>query len=289
MITIQNEQFSASIALAGAELRSLKDKATGEEFIWQADPAVWAKSAPVLFPIIGRVKDGKTSIHGSDYEIPKHGFARDRQFDLLEQEGDRVLFGLLPDDESRKVYPFEFALIAEFKLKEGGLEANYTVRNDGSEAMLFSLGFHPGFALDLSQAPLSDYYIEFSNPESLDLYGLEGTYLVKKKNSFLCNEVRIPLSEICFLDDALIFKEVRSRSVRLGRRGSDWGLKMDLRTAPHLGIWSKPGAAFVCIEPWFSFDDAADSDGIFKNKPGILSLAPAATFDAGYAIQLPSV
>jgi len=289
MVTIQNKIFSASIAPQGAELKSLKNRQTGEEFIWSAAPSVWAKSAPLLFPIIGRLKEGKTSIQGRDYEIPKHGFALSSTFNVLEQEVDRVLFELCANDETRKIYPFEFSLTAEFKLSGNTLEANYAVRNRGEEEMLFSMGFHPAFALDLSAAPLSDYYIEFSESETLDLYGLENGLLVPGQRAFLKQETRILLSEETFVADALIFKNIRSRSIKLGRAGSDWAIEMDIRMAPHLGLWSKPGAAYVCIEPWFSYDDAADGDGIFMNKPGILSLAPGAVFDAGYTVQLPIV
>ena len=173
MVTIQNEQFSASVVPQGAELKSLKNRATGEELIWQADSEVWAKSAPLLFPIIGRLNGGKTSINGADYEIPKHGFALSSLFKVLEQEADRVVFELRANDDTRKIYPFEFSLQAEFRLNGAALKANYTVRNTGYAEMLFSIGFHPAFALDLLTASLSDYFIEFSEPETLDLYGLK--------------------------------------------------------------------------------------------------------------------
>ncbi len=287
MIRIQNDSFSASIAPNGAELRSLKNRQTGEEFIWQADPGIWAKSAPVLFPITGLLKDGKTMINGVEYRIPKHGFARERLFDVLEQEGGHVLFGLSVDAESRKVYPYDFTLQVGFELHANRLAVNYTVLNAGAEEMLFSIGSHPAFALDLDEAPLSDYSLEFSEPESLDLYGLTDDFFAKKQEGYLNKETRISLSERTFADDALMFKDIRSRKVKLCRANSDWSVGMELRDAPHLGIWAKPGAPFVCIEPWFSYNDAADSDGLFENKPGIMALAAGGIFDTGYTIQLP--
>jgi galactose mutarotase-like enzyme len=239
MIRIQNDSFSASIAPNGAELRSLKNRQTGEEFIWQADPGIWAKSAPVLFPITGLLKDGKTSINGVEYRIPKHGFARDRLFDVLEQQGARVLFGLSEDAESRKVYPYDFTLQVGFELHANRLAVNYTVFNESPGEMLFSIGSHPAFALDLDEAPLSDYSLEFSEPESLDLYGLTDDFLAKKQEGYLNKETRIPLSERTFADDALMFKNIRSREIKLCRANSIPAIRSSFRADyRRVMVWS---------------------------------------------------
>lgn len=286
MVTIQNDRFSASIAPVGAELRSLKNRQSNEEFIWQADPGIWAKSAPVLFPITGLLKDDKTSINGVEYQIPKHGFARERLFKIVEQEAHRVQFEISADEQSRRVYPYDFALQIEFVLDANQLAINYTVCNTGAEEMLFSIGSHPAFALDLDRAPLSDYALEFSEPESLDLYGLTDEFFAQKQTGYLKQERRIPLSKQIFDDDALMFKDVQSRAIKLCRAHSDWAVEIELRGTPHLGIWAKPGAPFVCIEPWFSYNDAGDSDGLFKNKPGIMALAASGIFETGYTIRI---
>lgn len=284
MITIENENFSAAISPRGAELRSFKDKTTGREIMWQADPAVWGGSAPILFPIIGKLRDGQTRINGSVYEIPKHGLVRTRTAKVIEQGNDYVIFAFSSDAET--LYPFPFVLEVEFRLGTDQLEVLYRVRNSGSDEMLFSIGSHPAFALDLELAELEDYSIEFSEPETLDLYGLTDGLLAKKQDAYLAKAQSIALSETLFEDDALIFKNIESSTIRLKSKKGNQVLEVDTHGAPHLGIWAKPGAAYVCIEPWYSYDDAPDCAGTFENKPGILRLAANDTFNTGYTVRV---
>ncbi|VGO11709.1 hypothetical protein PDESU_00255 [Pontiella desulfatans] len=286
MITIENEQFSATVDLRGAELRSFKEKSTGREMMWQADPEIWGGSAPILFPIVGKLRDGKTRINGQTYGIPKHGLVRTRTAKCIEQGRDVVVFSFSSDAETLQHYPFTFTLEVEFRLDGKQLLIDYRVKNEGAEEMLFTIGSHPALALDLEQAALDGYDLEFEKPESLDLYGLTDGLLAFKQGGYLENNNCIRLSETLFDDDALIFKNIRSRRVRLKPRHRTGGLEIDLGNCPHLGIWAKPGAAYVCIEPWHSYDDAPDSNGNFENKPGILRLAPAETFETGYAIRM---
>ena len=281
MIAIENKRFSAEIRLKGAELASLKNKSTGQEYIWQADPDVWGGSAPILFPIIGKLKGGTTRINGKSYEIPKHGLLRTRDAQLVEQNTDRAVFQFESDEATLKCYPFEFTFRIEFQLLETGLEVNYTVNNPGAETMLFSVGSHPAFALDLDSHALSDYSIEFSEPETIDLYGLRNGLLTKLEDGYLKNQSTIPLSDSLFNEDALIFQNIKSRTIRL----NPIGIEVDIRNHPHLGIWQVPGAPYVCIEPWFSFDDTAHSDGLFENKPGIMPLPPSESFETGYTVR----
>lgn len=281
MIAIQNEQFTAAIRIRGAELASFKDRSTGRERIWQADPEIWNGSAPILFPIVGRLKNGLTLINNQPYEIPKHGLLRTRDVCLVEQGAGFALFQFESDDETLKQYPFPFVFRVMFTLTDAGLSVDYEIHNSGTEPMLFSVGSHPAFALDLERHALSEYSIEFSEPETLDRYGLEDGLLVLKDTGYLKDETKIPLSESLFADDALIFQNVRSRTVRI----KPAGLEIDLGNHPHLGLWAKPGAAYVCIEPWHSFDDTKESDGRFENKPGILRLPPGECFKTGYMIK----
>jgi galactose mutarotase-like enzyme len=282
MIKIENKHFSAAIRLNGAELASLVDKANGCELIWQADPEIWGSSAPILFPIIGKLKNGKTTIDGKDYEIPKHGILRHREATVVEQSDDSARLRFESDFQTLETYPFEFVFDVTFRLTDAGLSVNYEVVNSGDRDMLFAIGSHPAFALD----SVAGSSIEFSKPETLDLYGLSKKgFLFKRVGRWFKREQLIQLSERTFKDDALIFKNIQSRSIRLKTAGDRPDLEIDLRNHPHLGIWSKPGAPFVCIEPWFSFDDAADSDGIFANKPGVRALPAGNTFETGYSIR----
>lgn len=283
MITIENEHFSAAIRIKGAELASLKHKPSNCELIWQADPAIWGGSAPILFPIIGTLKNGKTQIGGREYEIPKHGLIRTMDAETVEQTEESVRLRFESNPQTLESYPFSFVLDVIFRLSENGLSVDYEVSHTGAEDLLFSIGSHPAFALD----SVVGTSIEFSQPETIHLYGLNSKGLLFRRVArWFKRETLIQLTDRIFNDDALIFKNVQSRTIRLKTAGDRPNLEIDLRNHPHLGIWAKPGAPYVCIEPWYSFNDASDSDGIFKNKPGILTLAAGKTFEAGYAIRL---
>ncbi len=286
MIHIENDTFSAGIQLKGAELASLVHKATGREWMWSADPEIWGNSAPILFPIVGFIHPEETLIDGKPYAIPKHGILRGRDATLVEQGGDYAVFQFQANDETLALYPFGFRFLVRFQLLEQGLQVDYSIQNDGAEDMLFSVGSHPAFALDLEQNRFEDYEIVFEEAEELDLYGLENNLMVLKQESYLNQESRIQLSETLFHDDALVFKQLRSRKVSLMNTRTGERLDMDLREAPHLGIWAKAGAAYVCIEPWYTTNDAADSDGKFENKDGVMRMPPGESFETGYTVTL---
>jgi len=286
MIQIQNEAFSAGIRTEGAELASLVSLTTGREWIWQADPAIWGSSAPVLFPIVGFLKEGTTLIEERSYAIPKHGILRGRMATLVEKQEDAAVLEFASDPDTLEVFPFSFRFQVSFRVMEDGLDVAYHILNPGTRSMLFSVGSHPAFALDLSSCSLSDYAIEFSEPETLDLYGLEENLLVLKQEGYLRGERKIPLSEGLFNDDALIFKHIKSRRLHLTCAQPPVQLEMDIGEAPHLGIWAKPAAPYVCIEPWFTFNDTADSDGQFEHKPGVMTLLPGESFETGYRVRI---
>jgi galactose mutarotase-like enzyme len=286
MITIENGRFKVGILKHGAELRSFYDKATDREIMWKADPDIWGGSAPILFPIVGKLRDGKTTINGHVYEIPKHGIVRQRNATVIDQSPDHVTFAFESDAETLKQYPFPFVLEVEFKLDFQSLEVLYRVKNTGSEEMLFSIGSHPAFALDLKCATLDDYSIEFVEPADIDLYGLENGLLVAKNATRYMDAEGIQLSASIFADDALIFPNLGTRTLRLKSSNETRYLEFDTHGAPHLGLWAKPGAPYVCLEPWYSYDDAPDCDGQFENKPGILRLTAGEMFNTGYTIRI---
>lgn len=280
--TIENQQFRADIRLKGAELASLRHKPTGRELIWQADPEIWQGSAPILFPIVGKLKHGITHINGVPYEIPKHGLLRTRDARLIEKDDNFAAFQFTSDDETLKQYPFPFVFTVYFHLLENGLEIHYVISNTGSEPMLFTVGSHPAFALDLESHVLSDYSIELSERETVDLHGLKNGLLSRRYFGHLRSQNSIQLSDSLFDEDAVILEDIWSRSVRI----EPAGVEIELGNHPHLAIWSKPGAPYVCVEPWHSYDDSPDSDGIFENKPGILRLDPGKSFNTDYAIRI---
>ncbi|MDF7798631.1 aldose 1-epimerase family protein [Pontiellaceae bacterium B1224] len=286
MITIENGRFKVGILKRGAELRSFYDKAADREIMWQADPDIWGGSAPILFPIVGKLRDGKTTINGKEYEIPKHGLVRTREATVVEQGDEHVIFAFESGVETLEQFPFPFVLEVEFRLSFQSLEVLYRVTNTGSAEMLFTIGSHPAFALDLEHARLKDYSIEFCEPAYIDLYGLEKGLLVRKIANNQMDAHGVQLSESLFENDALIFPNIETRTLRLKSSKETRYLEFDTHGAPHLGLWAKPGAPYVCLEPWYSYDDAPDCDGIFENKPGILHLAADETFITGYTIRI---
>ena len=264
MITIENATCKAAIRTRGAELASLIHSSSGREYIWQADPAVWGGSAPILFPVIGKLKNGRTDIDGQAYAIPKHGVLRSSNAVCIQNDDDRAVFQFRADEETRAVYPFEFSFTADFHLLESGLAVTYTIQNTDKKPMLFSVGSHPAFALDLESRALTDYTIEFSKPESLDLYGLIDGMLTKRTDAYLEQENTIRLTETLFEEDALIFQDIRSRSLRI----PEAGITIDIRNNPHLGIWAKPGAPYVChqsLNGIFSSTSACNESTTQKN------------------------
>jgi galactose mutarotase-like enzyme len=286
MIIIENDRFLAGILSKGAELCSFKNKSTGQEMIWQADPEVWPGSAPILFPLVGRLANDETKIKGKPYRMPKHGLLRQSEARLIEQGSDFAVLGFFANAETLVQYPYAFEFRVVFRLVGNGLEVRYAILNAGAEEMLFAVGSHPAFALNLRQYKLSDYYVEFSEPETLDLLGMVGGSCIRVEENYLANESRIPLSETLFDGDALIFDSIQSNCVRLKNRHEDTYLEVDTFGAPHLGLWAKSGAAFVCIEPWYSYDAAIDAGGEFADKPGVMRLPAGETFETGYSINV---
>lgn len=285
--TLTNDSFTASISDEGAELTSFKDLNSGTEHMWKADPEIWGSSAPVLFPIVGMLKDGKFLHEGNVFELGKHGLARSRTFSVVEQTNDRIRFRLTSDAETLAIYPFPFELEVSFILSPKCLRCDYTVRNPGEQEMIFGLGSHPAFALDLSDSPLEDYYIEFESPEILDLYLLDGSLISENPTKeFLKNEQQLPLSETVFDQDALIFKNIRSQKISIKHRQKGRLLSLDRGPCPHLGIWAKPKAPYVCIEPWHTYADTTSHNQKWNEKRPNLRLGAGQTFKSHYEIEL---
>jgi len=283
--TISANQYTASISSLGAELKSFKNEATGCEYIWQGDPDIWQGSAPILFPVVGRLKDGGYLYNNKKYELAKHGFARTSTFTLCHDSSDKKTFMLASSPETETSYPFYFQLFVEFKIDTGCIAVSYTVKNSGHSPMFFTIGSHPAFFLPMSDCQLEDYYIEFEKKETLDCYFLEnGLLTVTPIPGFLKNENRIRITKTLFENDALIFKNIASKKISIKNKNTGYSLTMDTGGAPHLGIWAKPGAPYACLEPWFSHDNSHKSSDDLRFKEGMMELDPGKKFKTGYSI-----
>ena len=274
MIEIASEALSAAINPLGAELSHLRD-AEGRELMTDADPAFWAGRAPLLFPIVGRLVDDRYRLGGKEYALPQHGFARRQMFDLVEHTTDRAVFRLADNDATRAVYPFAFTLDAAFALAGATLSIDITVTNRGDVPMPASFGFHPAFAWPLPYGrPRGDHHILFEKDEPSDLSAIVlGGWIDEHGWPSPLNGRELKLTDELFERDALVWAKVESQSVRYDG-GEGPGMRIDFPDTPSLGIWTKPGARFVCIEPWHGIADPIGFSGEIWDKPGMLRFEP---------------
>ena len=274
MIHIASEGLSAAINPLGAELSRLRDR-QGRELMTDADPAYWTGRAPLLFPIVGRLHGDRYRLGDTYYPLPQHGFARKQMFDVVEEAADRVVFRLTDTEQTRAVYPFAFTLDAAFAIVGATLAMDMTVTNKGHADMPASFGFHPAFAWPLPYGRTKEQHrIVFAADEPGDLSAivLGGWIDAHAWPSPLDGRV-LHLKDELFERDALIWDGLASRSVRYDG-GSGPGLEVAFPDTDKLGIWTRPGAHYVCIEPWHGIADPHHFDGEIWDKPGMLRFAP---------------
>lgn len=287
MITLENSLLIVKILEKGAELCSIVCKTSGTEYLWQARPDVWAKHSPVLFPIVGTLRNDTYVHKGRSYAMSRHGFARDMQFSVTGQDKDRVSLKLQADETTLRQYPFLFRLQICYTLTDNTLEVTYIVANKGAETMYFSIGGHPAFNLPInSDLEFEDYNLQFEYPEQADIYPLstEG-HLLAEGIPFLHNTDSIALQKSLFYKDALIFKQLKSKKIRLAAEKDSRNIEVSFEQFPFLGIWSKTDADFVCIEPWQGITDGQDASGLLEDKEGICSLAPQQEWQASWQVR----
>lgn len=290
--TLTNDKLSISVSPLGAELQSLTAVSRNEEFLWHGDSTVWAGRSPVLFPIVGALKDSQMSVGGKTYALPRHGFARHATFECIKNDPQQLRFQLQSDPQSRRVYPWDFSLEVGYVLDSNRLLISYSVTHESHEAhnkMLFNIGSHPAFYLPLNDLPMEQFSIRFSQTENLHRYLLDAAGLLTVNSEpFSLNGNQLILHKNTFDDDALVFKDINSTSISLWQ-GETERVRVDTGGAPHLGLWAKPGAAFVCIEPWHGYSDAQDASGNFIDKPALKSLAAGESFHTNWCVELPSI
>lgn len=286
-VKIRNAQLTCDVAVRGAELLSLRDAATHDEFIWQRDPDFWASSAPILFPVIGRFKDGGYLLDSRFYEIPKHGFARDMDFSLIDSTDSSATFRLVNSEATMSSFPFLFELQVTFSLCHRTLSVEYRVVNQNDGLMFFALGSHPAFNLPTSMGPLEDWSIRFNAIEDPVCYRVAANLLSSAPERFEFDvDNGFTLTSDIFARDALIFKGIRSRHLEIVHRTQGVRVHFDTGGAPTLGIWSKPGAPYVCLEPWCGFDDSSEINVDIRQKLDMFRLAAGGTFATGYRITV---
>jgi galactose mutarotase-like enzyme len=272
VVTLQNGTLGAAVSARGAELQRLHT-ASGEELLWDGNPDVWAGRSPLLFPVVGNVKDDRITVRGKRYPLLRHGFARTSTFELMESSAARCLWRLRANDETRARYPFAFRLDMAYALDGPRLAMRATVVNEGAEPMPASFGFHPAFRWPLVPGIARDEHdVRFEKSEPEPIRRLAGGLLAGPEPTPVAGE-RLALADVLFERDALIFDRLRSRRLTYGPAAGR-RLQLDFPAMPHLGIWSKPGAGFVCLEPWQGYASPSDFDGELAEKPGIVAIPP---------------
>ena len=269
----------------GAEVISVKDNNL-VEFIWQGDKVVWARHAPVLFPIVGKLKNDRFIVENKNYELPQHGFARDMNFETVVENNNSCAFRLSSGIETYSKFPFDFIFEIKYALTDNILTTFYTVKNPSEKQIYFSLGAHPGFNCPLlTNETFEDYYLEF------EMGTLKTTELYNGLLKVLKNELSLPnktlaLSSSLFDNDALVFEDNQIHSVNLCSNKSAYKIEMECRDWPYFGIWTKKGQSrFICLEPWFGAADSIDTDRQFANKKGILTLLPLTEFNCSFSCK----
>jgi galactose mutarotase-like enzyme len=288
MITIENEQIRAHIASKGAELQSAVNKLNGIDYMWSGNPAFWGKHSPVLFPIVGTLKQNRYYYSGQAYEMGRHGFAREMQFEANQTSADAVVFSINDTEQTRRQFPFSFRLEITYTLKGASLVVGYAVFNTGAGPLFFSIGGHPAFRVPIREGlEYDDYYLQFEKPETAGRWPISKDGLIETSSIPLLDKTnKLPLTKALFSKDALVLKQLGSCSVDLRSDKDAAGLSFSLKGFPFLGIWAAPGADFVCIEPWCGIADSVNAGQQLEEKEGIERLETGTTFERSWSITL---
>lgn len=280
-ITIKNDQITAQFKTLGAELFSLRD-INNKEFIWEGNPNFWGKHSPILFPIVGALKNNTFEYNGTAYTLPRHGFAREMIFEVIDKKEDSVTFSLQSNEETLQKYPFSFELQLSYTLIDTTLQLGYKVLNMSETILPFSIGGHPAFAMPKA---FDSYQLQFDGLESLTINLLEDDMISDTTKTIEIPNQKLNLEYQLFENDALVFKKIPSKLVTILEENQPI-LKVDYTDFPDLGVWTLVNAPFICIEPWFGYSDTPNNSGKILEKEGILLVEPNSFFQTNYTITL---
>ena len=289
LYTLENEKVKITISKQGAELHNITSKVDGTEYLWNRNKRYWSYSAPVLFPIVGKVKNGTYKVDGKEYNLPQHGLARLKEFEMIKKTDNKIMFELVASEETLNVYPYKFSLKISYTLIENGVITEYIVENTDNKMIYFSIGAHPAFMCPMVAGEIiNDYYFEFNKKENCDIIPInEDGYIKRERKQYLVDNNIIPLNFDVFKGDALVFDSLKSNKISLKSVNHDKVLTMDFTGFPYMGLWTKAtGAPFVCIEPWYGHADFEDFNGELKDKAGIEKLEVGQKFNSSYTVTI---
>lgn len=277
--TIQNDNLSAKISSLGAELSAVSKDT--KNYIWEINDTHWNKTSPILFPIVGQLKNNSYTINNQHYSLPRHGFARDYEFNVVYKTDTSVVFSLTENETTLAQYPFQFELQIGYTLEENKLIISYSVQNNSDEKMPFSIGAHPAISIPSN---FENYALEFENDTQIETHELENG-LFSGKTKTINTQNNLPLTYSLFEKDALVFKNLKSKYLTILHHNIPY-LKVNFEHFPHLGIWTKQNAPFLCIEPWHGYADSIDSEGNIFKKKGIQILNANEVFKTSFSIEI---
>lgn len=281
MRTIRNENFEIKIAEFGAELQSIKSQKSGREFMWQNETGVWAKHSPVLFPNVGARMDNKITVDGVEYPAIPHGFASIMEFEVTNETENSCELLLKANPETKKYLPYDFYFYLTYSICGNVLKISHEIKNNDNKKIYFSVGAHTSFNCKMGDI------LKFEKKETLSRYVKGKNYHINEVRPYLNDEDTIVIKEDTFIEDALIFNNTKSDYITLNPTSGKWTVKVYYKGAPYLGLWAKPGAEYVCIEPWFGIDDFdGDTDYEIKNKRGIVGVCVGESFKYDIDIEI---
>lgn len=285
MIFLENEYLKVALTAKGAEMQSLVGKKDNINYLWDGNPEYWGKFSPVLFPIVGGLKQNSYHFKGDTYTLSRHGFARDMEFNVKEHTATAVIFELSANEETLKVYPFQFVLQLHYQLSGPAVSCSYRVYNPSSSVLLFSIGGHPAFSTPVDEAlQYKDYYLQFNKDAELTFHKIKQDLIDNETVSVPLTAGKLPLQHALFYEDALVFKTLKSDCISLRNTKNEHGIHFSFSNFPFFGIWAAKDANFVCLEPWCGIADGIDHQQELENKEGVIQLEPQQRFERTWEV-----
>jgi galactose mutarotase-like enzyme len=281
MHTLENEFLQINIHPKGAELQRLYNKQTNIDHLWSGNATYWGKFSPILFPIVGTLKEDTYYYNDKSYNLPRHGFAREKEFIVKNKTENEITFSLTYDEATLKVYPFLFELQIKYTLYEQDLTCIYQVKNIGNTEMYFSIGAHPAFAIT---GNYEDYYLAFNKDEKLVRYKLDNGLISDTTETIELQNKQLPLLHELFYEDAIVMKGLKSNKITIANKNNPHGLDFHFTDFSFFGIWAAKDAPFVCLEPWCGIADNNKHNQILQNKEGIHQLMPSTNFTRTWSV-----
>jgi galactose mutarotase-like enzyme len=286
---ISNKDLTLSICSKGAELISIIKESPTLEYMWDGDNKFWPRHAPNLFPITGKLKEGRYELDGNSYSMPVHGFAKDYEYIVVEKTSEKIVFMLESNNKTKELYPYDFQLYIIYELINNTVYIEYKVINLSTTTLFFSIGAHPGFNCPLFDTEsLEDYFLEFEKQETKQVYRhTETGFLSSDPDSFhLINGKLLPLTNDLFKDGVYVLKSPRSNWIALRNKNTNHYVKLTFNDFPYLCLWGRPNAPFICFEPWYGVTDIDGSSYDIKQKEGIMELDKNRCFKCNYSITI---